>query len=245
VGRPHCRARDGADAAGHACLTVIDEVDQQVTRWVEDVLPGASITLDGPGAAATADVGLHLFELADMPAARGDERPPLQVRLGYLVTTSGSDLTLAHNRLGRLLFAALSHPDWTVRFPGDLPEFWSASGVPPRAGFILNVPLRQQVETKPAPPVRAPLRLQGVAARAMEGVVLGPGDVPISDAFIEIPLLALATRTDKRGRFRFAAVPTAPAEQQLRVRAKAREFPFTVDSSKPSPFVLRLDLTKV
>ena len=79
----------------------------------------------------------------------------------------------------------------------------------------------------------------------MEGVVLGPGDVPISDAFIEIPLLALATRTDKRGRFRFAAVPTAPAEQQLRVRAKAREFPFTVDSSKTPPFVLRLDLTKV
>ena len=77
----------------------------------------------------------------------------------------------------------------------------------------------------------------------MEGVVLGPGDVPISDAFVEIPSLALTTRSDGRGRFRFAAIPTAPAKQQLRVRAKAREFPFTVDSSKPS--VLRLDLAKV
>lgn len=79
----------------------------------------------------------------------------------------------------------------------------------------------------------------------MEGVVLGPGDVPVSDAFVEIPSLALTTRSDTRGRFRFAAVPTSPAKQQLRVRAKAREFPFTVDSSKPAPFVLKLDLAKV
>ena len=79
----------------------------------------------------------------------------------------------------------------------------------------------------------------------MEGLVLGPGDVPISDAFIEIPSLALTARSDRHGRFRFAAIPTSPVKQHLRVRAKAREFPFTVDSSKPPPFVLRLDLAKV
>jgi hypothetical protein len=224
---------------------VIDEVDEQVSRWVEEVLPGVSVTLDGAAAAANADVGLHLFEMADLPPARGEERPPLQVRLGYLVTTSGADVALAHKRLGDLLFAALRNPDWDVRFPGGMAEFWNAAGVPPRAGFILNVPLRQSVETKAAPPVRAPLRVQGVGSRVMEGIVQGPDDIPISDAFIEIPSLGLTTRSDARGRFRFAAVPTAPAKQQLRVRAKAREFPFTVDTSKPSPVLLRLDLAKV
>jgi hypothetical protein len=243
VGRAHRRPGDGTDALGHAGLTVIDEVDQQVTRWVEEVLPGVNVTLEGPAAAA--DVGLHLFEIADLPTARTEERRLLQVRLGYLVTTSGDDVALAHKRLGGLLFAALTHPDYGVRFPGDLAEFWSAAGVSPRAGFILTVPLRQPVEVAPAPPVQAPLLVQGVGMRVMEGVVLGPGDVPISDAFIEIPSLALATRSDTRGRFRFAAIPAAPAKQQLRVRAKAREFPFTIDSSKPSPFVLRLDLAKV
>ena len=223
---------------------MIDEVDQQVTNWVEDVLPGVNVTLDGP-ATATDEVGLHLFEVADLPPARGEERPPLQVRLGYLVTTSGADVALAHKRLGELLFAAMTHPDWDVRYPGDIAEFWNAVGEPPRAGFILSVPLRQPVEMEPAPPVQVPLRVQGVGSRVMEGVVLGPGDVPISDAFVEIPSLALTVRSDTRGRFRFAAVPTSPAKQQLRVRAKAREFPFTVDSSKPSPFVLRLDLAKV
>ena len=223
---------------------MIDEVDQQLSKWVEDVLPGASVTLDGP-AGAGEDVGLYLFEMADLPPARGEERPPLQVRLGYLVTTSGTDVTLAHSRLGKLLFAALTHPDWEVRYPGDIAEFWNAVGQPPRAGFILTIPLRQPVEAKPPPPVQGPLRVQGVTSRAMEGVVLGPGDVPISDAFVEIPSLALTTRSDRHGRFRFAAIPTAPVEQQLRVRAKAREFPFTVDSSNPSPYVLRLDLAKV
>jgi hypothetical protein len=223
---------------------MIDAVDDQLSRWVQEILPGVNVTFDGP-AGATDDVGLYLFEMADLPPARGTERPPLQVRLGYLVTTSGTDVALAHKRLGTLLFAALTHPDWDVRFPGDIAEYWTAVGMPPRAGFILTVPLRQPVETKPAPPVRAPLRVEGVGSRAMEGVVLGPGDVPISDAFVEIPSLALTTRSDTRGRFRFAAVPTSPAKQHLRVRAKAREFPFTIDSSKPSPFVLKLDLMKV
>ena len=223
---------------------MIDTVDDQLSRWVEEILPGVNVTFDGP-AGATDDVGLYLFEMADMPPARGEDRPPLQVRLGYLVTTSGTDVALAHRRLGTLLFAALTHPDWDVRFPGDIAEYWTAVGMPPRAGFILTVPLRQPVETKPAPPVRVPLRVQGVGSRAMEGVVVGPGDIPISDAFVEIPSLALTTRSDTRGRFRFAAVPTSPAKQHLRVRAKAREFPFTIDSSKPSPFVLKLDLVKV
>jgi hypothetical protein len=242
VGRPRSRADDSPFGSDDAGLTVIDEIDQQLSSWVDEVLPGASVTLDGP-ASGTDDVGLYLFEMADLPPARGEDRPPLQVRLGYLVTTSGSDVTLAHNRLGKLLFAAMAQPDWDVRYPGDIAEFWSAVGQQPRAGFILTVPLRQPVEVKPPPPVQGPLRVEGVGSRAMEGVVLGPGDVPIPDAFVEIPSLALTTRSDMRGRFRFAAVPTTPAKQQLRVRAKAREFPFTVDSSRP--FVLRLDLAKV
>jgi hypothetical protein len=244
VGRAYDRARPGPDAAGCACLTVIDEIDQQVAGWVEEILPGVSVTLDGP-AAATADVGLHLFEIADLPPARTEERRLVQVRLGYLVTTAGDDVALAHKRLGGLLFAALTHPDYGVRFAGDLSEFWSAAGVPPRAGFILTVPLRQPVDTVPPKPVQVPLIVQGAGVRTIEGVVLGPGDVPISDAYVEIPALALATRSDMRGRFRFAAVPTAPPKQQVRVHAKTRDFPFTIDSSKPSPFVLRLDLAKV
>jgi hypothetical protein len=238
------RAGNGPVTRRYAGRAVIDEVDQKLSRWVEEVLPGANVTLEGP-AGADDDVGLYLFEMADLPPARGDSRPPLQVRLGYLVTTSGGNVAVAHKRLGTLLFAALTHPDWDVRYPGDIAEFWRAVGEPPRAGFILNVPLRQPVAIEPPPPVQAPLSVDIVGLRVMEGIVLGPGDVPISDAFVQLPALALTTRSDARGRFRFPGIPETPAKQQLRVRAKAREFPFTIDSSQPSPYVLRLDLAKV
>jgi hypothetical protein len=88
------------------------------------------------------------------------------------------------------------------------------------------------------------LRVESVGAHAFVGVVVGPGNVSIADAMVELPSLALATRTDPRGRFRFSAVPAGSAVLQIRVRAKAQEFPFTVDSSAPQPVTLKLDLAK-
>jgi hypothetical protein len=41
-----------------------------------------------------------------------------------------------------------------------------------------------------------------------------------------------------------SAIPAGAAALQLRVRAKAQEFPFTVDTSAPQPVTLRLDLAK-
>jgi hypothetical protein len=224
-------------------VRVIDDVDRQLTSWVGEIVPGATVTLDGPDPGTTADVGLHLFELSDLPPARGVEQPPLQVLLGYLVTTWGADTAAAHKRLGDLLFAALQSPDYEVRFPA-VTAFWNAANVPPRPSFVLTVPLRQAVDRAPAPPVLSPLRLKAVGSHTLDGVVLGPGDVTIADAFVEIPALELSTRADTRGRFRFAAVPAGPTALQLRVSAKAQEFPFTVDSSAPQPVTLRLDLAK-
>ena len=222
---------------------MIDDVDRALTTWVQDVLPGATVTLDCPDPGTTADVGLHLFDVSDLPPARGVDHPPLQVLLGYLVTTWGADTEAAHKRLGELLFAALQSADYEVRFPADT-GFWSAANVPPRPSFVLTVPLRRQVGPPAAPPVLAPLRLQSVGSQTLEGVVVGPGDVTVADAFVEIPALALSTRADTRGRFQFAAVPGGPTALQLRVSAKAQEFPFTVDSSAPQPVTLRLDLAK-
>jgi len=109
---------------------------------------------------------------------------------------------------------------------------------------VLAVPLRQEVSVQAAPPVTSALRVQSVGSQSLVGVVVGPGDVSIADAMVEVPSLALATRTDPRGRFRFSAVPVGAAALQIRVRAKSQEFPFTVDSSAPQPVTLKLDLAK-
>ena len=225
---------------------VIDEVDQQLEAWIGEVEPSASVSFEAspaPGSDGVV-VGLHLLELAELPPARGHGTPPLQVRLGYLVTTWADNAPSAHKQLGNLLFAAMEHPDYEVGFPGELGSFWTAAGVAPRASFLLAVPLRRAVEERPAKPVETPLVVSGTRVRPLVGAVVGPGDVPIADAFVEIPALSLATRSDRRGRFRFGAVPMAPHGHQLRVRAKAREFPFSVEGSDDAPVTLRLDLTK-
>jgi hypothetical protein len=224
---------------------VIQEIDEQLESWVEQVLPRAEVAFDEIASArAEADVCLHLLELEHLPTPRGESRPSLQVRLSYLVTTGGQDPKEAHKRLGELLFAALADPSYEVRFESLSGSFWSAAKTAPRAAFVLSVPLRHPVDITPAELVREPLVVDGSAISSLSGIVLGPGDVPIPDAFIEIPSLALSTRTDRRGQFRFMAVPGGPGKHQLRVRAKTGEFPFSVDSSTRDEVALRIDPTK-
>ena len=167
------------------------------------------------------------------------------MQLGYLVTTGGADSSSAHERLGALLFAALQHPEYDVRFPGDLAAYWAAASVPPQPSFVPRG-ATSPGPRRPAGAARAPRPCAcRVSARGRSSaLILGPGDVSIADAMVEIPSLALTTRTDPRGRFRFGAVPTGGTALQVRVRAKAQEFPFTVDSSAPQPVTLRLDLAK-
>jgi hypothetical protein len=225
---------------------VIHEIDDQLEAWVEDVVPRADVAFDEIASSrGEVDVCLHLLEIEHLPASRAEARPSLQVRLSYLVTTGGRDAKEAHKRLGDLLFAALANPDYEVRFPSLSGSFWSAAATAPRAAFVVSVPLRHAVEVSPAELVREPLVVDGSAVRSLSGVVLGPGDVPIPDAFIEIPSLALSTRTDRRGQFRFMAVPGGRGKHHLRVRAKAGEFPFSVDSTtREEPVALRIDPTK-
>ncbi len=226
---------------------MIAETDRELCDWVSTVLPKSKgkVLLEPADDGEPADVLLQLIELAELPPARGSRRPPLQVLLRYLVTAGGGDASEMHGRLGDLLFAAMEHPDYEVELGSVDASVWTALGRAMQPSFVLAVPARKQQPEAPAKPVLGPLDVRGSTVSHLDGVVLGPGDVPIPDAFIEIPALGLAARSDTRGRFRFAAVPFGPDPYQLRVRAKAGEFPFSVDSTdRDEPVELRLDLAK-
>ena len=68
---------------------------------------------------------------------------------------------------------------------------------------------------------RPEIRISGVTSLA--GVVLGPKDIPIPHARVELPSANAVTYTGADGHFRFGAVPAAPRAKQLRIAAKGSE----------------------
>jgi hypothetical protein len=224
---------------------MIDDVDARLTTWISGVLPNVAVLLDMPTKPPDSDsVSVHLLELEDAPPARGIERSPLQVGLRYLVTAWSDDPSVAHRLLGQLLFAAMDAPDVEVQVAAVGAEAWAALGVAPRPSFFLRVPLRQPRPQPVVKPVLKPLVVQGTGMGQLIGVVLGPGDMPIADAFLELISEQQFTRTDSKGWFSFPAVPIEPQHKELRIKAKGREFPVTAEGPTPDaqPLVIRLDL---
>jgi len=120
---------------------------------------------------------------------------------------------------------------------------WTAFGVPPQPSFVLRVPLRQE-RPQPQTKLVRELRIQSSPVVSFHGLLLGPGDVPLSDCRIEMPALRLSTCTDYKGRFYFPSVPAA-GNKQLLVKAKGRELPVDSEDNHPdggTPLVIHFNL---
>jgi hypothetical protein len=184
-------------------------------------------------------VGLYLVELADKPPLRNSKRPPLQFSLRYLVTTWAEDPEEAHSLLGELVLSAMEMSEFTVEFPPA--GFWTSFGVPPQPSFLLNVPLQKERPEPKTGMVRQVI-VHTSPITSFHGVVLGPGDLPVAGAAVEMPDLRLFATTDYKGRFRFPTVPSEPAEKMIVVRAKGRKLSLTSDQNHPgdgAPLVVR------
>jgi hypothetical protein len=143
-----------------------------------------------------------------------------------------------------LVLAALEHPDFEPEPEPVDAAIWEGLHVIPQAHFILRVLLRRE-RPEPAPKlVREPLQVQTVPTACISGVILGPNDVPIAGAVVELPALQLSRRADSKGRFHFAMVPAEPAVVRLRVRAKGRVLEVDVEGapSEEAPVVINFPL---
>ena len=200
---------------------MIDEVDHRMKSWVGRVLGDAPVSLVAPDRdSVDRGVGLYLLELAPAPPPRTSRRPPLRVSLCYLVTAGGDSPERAHHLLGELVFAALEEPDFEVDLSPVPVPLWTALGVPPRPAFRVRVPLERERPMPAVPRVKEPLITRAVPSVALPGRVVGPGDIPIPGALVELPSMGLSVRTDTKGRFRFASVPADTPLGRLEVRAK-------------------------
>jgi hypothetical protein len=106
--------------------------------------------------------------------------------------------------------------------------------------FVVRLPLRQARTETPSKLVRQKLQIAATTMVQFYGVVLGPGDTPLSGSLVDIPAMALSVSADYRGRFLFSSVPSQGAKT-LRVRAKGRELTIRCEGSFPDeeePFVI-------
>jgi hypothetical protein len=175
---------------------------------------------------------MYLLEVMQSPPPSTNRRPPLQLTLRYLVTAWSDKPEDAHQMLVQLIFAAMEKKDFQVGLESIPLSVWSAFGVAPQPSFLLSVPLQKERPEPDTKLVRQPLKVQASPMMSFHGVLLGPGDTPLSDCRIEVPTLDLATSTDRKGRFCFPGMP-ATGTKKLLIKAKGRELAF--DSAENYP----------
>lgn len=219
---------------------MIDEVDRSLREWIGTVLGETPVSLAPPASEEKAGVKLYLLDLLEGPAARERRSQPLQLKLRYLVTVAAEEPEEAHRRLGELAFAALESADFEVEL-GALPDsLWRAFGVMPRPAFLLRVPLRRERPARPVRRVLEPLVVHTAPLTTLPGLVLGPGDIPLAGAQVELPSLGISARTDAYGRFELASVPAGAPAGTLRVRAKGLEIAVAAGTARPDdPLIIR------
>jgi hypothetical protein len=225
---------------------MIDQADERLEAWVLTALgkEKVEVSFAVPGSSSgTRAIGLFLLEVLPAPAPRTPQRPPLQVMLRYLVTVAAQDAANAHRILGELAFAAMDTAEFEVEVEPVPAAVWTALGVPLRPCFVLRVPLRRERPQPRHPRVRFPIVLRTTPVRALVGVVVGPGDIPIMGARVDVPSMGRSVQTDAQGRFRIPGVPAKPAPSSLRVRARGVET--SVDLGRAAgmdePLVIHMD----
>lgn len=225
---------------------MIDQTDQQLADWATNNLPGISVLFGLPAEEAKGSVvSFTLLQVVPEATARSVRDPaPFKLKLGYLVTTAASEFKEAHRLLGALAFAAMEVPDWTVSALEGGPDWWQALGRAPRPAFLLWASALRERSVRRAPLVKQGLVLRHSPFRVLQGQVVGPNDLPIMGATVELPALQQATRTDHDGRFQFPAVPCEPPISALRVNARGRAKLITLERLPEADEPLRIQLNE-
>ena len=228
---------------------MIEEIDQRLSEWIGSVLAeDIEVSLLPPADVGDKKiVGLYLKDILPSAPTRGTRRPPLQVLLRYLVTVWAKSPKEAHHILGQLLFAAMEHAEYEVELEPIPAQVWQAFGTMPMPAFMLRLPLRVERPEKPVRLIRSPIEVQQSPLASMEGTILGPDEIPLANARVELSTHNLVARTDSKGRFNFPTVPTEPALKKVRVIARGRELFKEVDYTKikQEPLIIHFDVLEV
>lgn len=217
-----------------------DAVTGEVVAWTRARLPGLSVeALGAADRAGTEGVEVRLLNVASRPEPASPERR-VTLALDYLVTVRLADAEAEHRAVGELFFAALDRADVEVVADRSALEACGALGLPPALGIVLRVAMARERPTRRVQLVREPLVARVVPLGRVEGLVLGPGDVPIAGATVTLIGLDRSARTGADGRFELPG--PLPETAPVRVAARARGVEIEMVAAAGDPVVLKLPL---
>jgi hypothetical protein len=203
-------------------------------------------------------INLHLLGIAPHAEAttrgehRSERRIEAQIVLRYLVTSWADQAEAADALLCALAFHLLGRgaggPDGrseiTVEATPPL-EVLTALGLPPRPALMMGLPLVHVEVAEPARRVAHPPIVRTEVAATLWGLLLGPDDLPIAGAQVELPAFGRIAETDPAGQFRITGVPANPADRTIRVRARGVERTFRMPAGGDGgPLTLRLSFAE-
>jgi hypothetical protein len=189
----------------------VDQVTRRLVAWIEAALPGQPVAVVASTATEMPEGATVRLRRAIPQRRPAEAQSPLALMLHYEIAVRLADPLAEQRAIGELAFAALAEADFEIEAEGG------EHGPPTlmlRTRLLRGRPLSRQARVRE--PLRADLRVIG----SLQGVVLGPGDLPIPDAVVAIPAIGQRTSTDADGRFRFAAAPAGSEPLALTVDAK-------------------------
>lgn len=201
---------------------MIETIDAQLRDWLKTVADGSNISFSRP-TDETTDLTLfvYLFDIERPAAVPSGRTPPMQLRLGYLVSSCGPDPIAAHALLGKIIAEAGTQSQYSLEFGEPAAAAWSKLNLSARASFILRATASAQGDVRLAPPVRAAV-LSSLPLETLSGIVTAADGTPLPGAVVTIESLGRSATAQVDGRFTLDGVSNA-IDLSIRARAKGRE----------------------
>ncbi len=228
--------------------STISAVNQNLSSWVDSTLPNTELTFQPPGDRdSSKGVSLYLMEFLPAVTTSAVKKTAHQFQLRYLISSWSTEPEQAQQILSSLIFSAMDNPDFQIDLEPVSCQLWRAFGVTPRPSFLLQLPLILKRKEHRAPLIRYPLEIKQSSIVTMQGVVLGPEDVPIAQANVELPAYQLKTTTDSNGCFKFNTVPETPVVKKLKIKARNRvlEIEAKHESNDAKPLIIHFDVMEL
>lgn len=218
---------------------MIASIDKKLETWLQATLPDVSVRFGTPLQASEAPcVNLCLMEIANERAQVVGGHSEFEVSLVYLVTAHSIDTRATNDLLGSVLTAALDEPTIEVQHGGVDTSAWLALQVPAQPAFTIRQHVTRS-HKQPVARVTKAVQAKVLPLTQLAGRIVGPGDIPIPQARVEVPGTRHVAYSDSRGGFSFGVLSSENSARELRIVARGLEQRVSIASQSGKPLLIR------